>query len=118
MTYDPQALSTHNRITSPDFPKGNAQTIASLGKLGVKRVIDSAVPGGNSWDLRLWEYGDQFRLDWKDVKYQILYNTQAQESEPEPISGMKNGQIKLFNLGVLISSATVFGMQIWKKYAK
>ncbi|MBI2309844.1 hypothetical protein HYU89_03010 [Candidatus Collierbacteria bacterium] len=118
MTYDPQALSTHNRITSPDFPKGNAQTIASLGKLGVKRVIDSAVPGGNSWDLRLWEYGDQFRLDWKDVKYQILYNTQAQESELEPISGMKNGQIKLFNLGILISSSTVFGMQIWKKYAK
>lgn len=118
MTYDPQALSTRNRITSPDFPKGNAQTITLLGKLGVKRIIDSAVPGGNSWDLRLWEYGDQFRLDWRDVKYQILYNTQAQELEVEPIAGVKNGQLKLFKLGVLTSGATVFGMLIWrKKYA-
>jgi hypothetical protein len=54
-------------------------------------------------------------LDWKDVKYQILYNTQAQESEVEPIGGMKNFQLKLFNLGVFISGATVFGMIVWRK---
>ncbi len=118
MTYSPEALLTHNRITSPDFPKGNSKTISRLNELGVKRVVDFSVPGGNSWDLRLWEYGDQFRLDWKDVKYQILYNTQAQELEVEPVGGMKNSQLKLFNLGVLISGATVFGMLIWGKYAK
>ena len=115
MTYSPEELLTHNRITSPDLPKGNSKMISKLGELGVKRVIDYAVPGGNSWDLRLWEYGDQFRLDWKDVKYQILYNTQTQESEAEPAGGMKNSQLKLFNLGVFISGATGFGMIVWRK---
>ena len=115
LTYSPEALLMHNRITSPDLPKGNSKMISRLGELGVKRVIDYAVPGGNSWDFRLWEYGDQFRLEWKDVKYQILYNTQAQESEVEPIGGMKNSQLKLFNLGVFISGATVFGMILWRK---
>ncbi|EKE14304.1 MAG: hypothetical protein ACD_12C00580G0001, partial [uncultured bacterium] len=115
MTYSPEELLTHNRITSPNLPKGNSKMISRLGELGVKRVIDYAVPGGNSWDLRLWEYGDQFRLDWKDVKYQILYNTQTQESEVEPVGGMKNSQLKLFNLGVFISGATGFGMIVWRK---
>ena len=115
MTYSPEMLLMRNRITSPDFPKGNPKTIDRLDELGVKRVIDFAVPGGNSWDLRLWEYGDHFRLDWKDSKYQILFNIQVQELEVEPIGGMKNSQLKLFNLGVFISGLTVFGMIVWRK---
>jgi hypothetical protein len=54
-------------------------------------------------------------LDWKDVKYQILYNTQAQELEVEPIGRMKNSQLKLFNLGVFLSVATLSAMILWRK---
>ena len=99
MTFSPQELSKKNRIVSPDLPKGDPSTIEFLNKMGVKWIVDYAVPGNGPWDLRLWNYGDQFRMDWRDASYQILYNTKAVEEEFEPVIKMKDSQYFLFKLG-------------------
>ena len=119
MTYTPDELSKKNRIVSPDFPKGDPATIELLNKMGVKWIVDYAVPGNGPWDLRLWNYGDQFRMDWRDASYQILYNTKAVEEEFEPIIEMKNSQYFLFKLGLVISVVTCFGILFkYKKYVE
>ena len=119
MTYTPEELSKKNRIVSPNFPKGDPATIELLNKMGVKWIVDYAVPGNGPWDLRLWNYGDQFRMDWRDASYQILYNTKAVEEEFEPIIEMKNSQYFLFKLGLAISAITCFGILFkYKKYVE
>jgi len=119
MTFSPQELLKKNRIVSPNFPKGDPATIAFLNKMGVKWIVDYAVPGNGPWDLRLWNYGDQFRMDWRDASYQILYNTKAVEEEFEPIIEMKNSQYFLFKLGLAISAITCFGILFrYKKYVE
>ena len=65
--------------------------------MGVKWIVDYAVPGNGPWDLRLWNYGDQFRMDWRDASYQILYNTKAVEEEFEPVIKMKDSQYFYLN---------------------
>jgi hypothetical protein len=119
MTYTQDELSKKNRIVSPDFPKGDPATIEFLNKMGVKWIVDYAVPGNGPWDLRLWNYGDQFRMDWRDASYQILYNTKAVEEELEPIIEMKSSQYFLFKLGLAISAVTCFGILFrYKKYVE
>lgn len=119
MTFAPEELSKKNRIVSPDFPKGEPETIEFLNKMGVKWIVDYAVPGNGPWDLRLWKYGDQFRIDWKDASYQILYNTKAVEEEFEPAIQMKNSQYMLLKLGFIASLAACSGILFgYKKYAK
>ncbi|MBI5356996.1 hypothetical protein HZB78_05325 [Candidatus Collierbacteria bacterium] len=119
MTYTPEELSKKNRIVSPDFPKGDPATIELLNKMGVKWIVDYSVPGNGPWDLRLWNYGDQFRIDWKDASYQILYNTKAVAEEFEPIIKMKDSQYFLFKLGLAVSAVACFGILFgYKKYVK
>lgn len=119
MTFSPQELSQKNRIVSPNFPKGEPSTIEFLNKMGVKWIVDYAVPGNGPWDYRLWKYGDQFRMDWRDASYQILYNTKAVEEEFEPIIEMKNSQYFLLKLGLAVSVVTCFGILFgYKKYVK
>ncbi|MEK7111175.1 MAG: hypothetical protein AAB856_01130, partial [Patescibacteria group bacterium] len=119
MTFSPQELSQKNRIVSPDFPKGDPSTIEFLNKMGVKWIVDYAVPGNGPWDLRLWNYGDQFRMDWRDASYQILYNTKAVEEEFEPVIKMKDSQYFLFKLGLIVSVLSCSGILFgYKKYVK
>lgn len=119
MTFTPEELSKKNRIVSPNFPKGEPETIEFLNKMGVKWIVDYAVPGNGPWDLRLWKYGDQFRIDWKDASYQILYNTKAVEEEFEPAIQMKNSQYMLLKLGFIASLAACSGILFgYKKYVK
>jgi hypothetical protein len=119
MTFTPEELSKKNRIVSPNLPKGDPSTIEFLNKMGVKWIVDYAVPGNGPWDLRLWKYGDQFRMDWRDASYQILYNTKAAEEEFEPIIEMKSSQYFLYKLGLAVSIVTCFGILFgYKKYVK
>ncbi|MEK9171204.1 MAG: hypothetical protein AAB823_00670 [Patescibacteria group bacterium] len=119
MTFSPQELSKKNRIVSPDLPKGDPSTIEFLNKMGVKWIVDYAVPGNGPWDLRLWNYGDQFRMDWRDASYQILYNTKAVEEEFEPVIKMKDSQYFLFKLGLIVSVLSCSGILFgYKKYVK
>jgi hypothetical protein len=115
MTYPAEELGKRNRITGPYLPKGEAATIDLISGLGVKWAVDSATPGGAQWDLKLWEYGDQFQVAWKDVKYQILYNSRATSELVEPLWWMRSRQSRLFLLGLGVSGMTMITLGLTRR---
>lgn len=107
LTYPSEELAKRNRITGPYFPKGQTETVDLVGRLGGKWFVDSVTPGGAQWDLKLWEYEDQFQQVWKDEKYQILLNTGAVDELVEPLGWMREQQYRLFLLGLAVSGITM-----------
>ena len=115
LTYPSEELAKRNRVTEPYFPKGQPETVDLVGRLGGKWFVDSATPGGASWDLRLWEYGGQFVNVWKDDKYQILLNVGAADEVIEPTGGLRFWQYRLFLLGTVISGVTIMTLWLTRK---
>ncbi len=115
LTYPAEELAKRNRVTGPYLPKGNSKTIDLISRLGVKWMVDSATPGGAPWDLRLWEYGDQFQAVWKDEKYQILLNIGAVSEIVGPNSWLRVWQYRLFILGSGVSGMTMITLGLTRK---
>lgn len=113
LTYPKDKLAERNRITGPFLDKGMNETIELISKLGVKWVVQPVIHGGNSWELKLWEYPNQFELVWQDAKYQIFRNLEAAEVQLEPVGYLKRGQSDLYKLGLVISLITLVGV-LWK----
>ena len=88
--------------------------ISRLGELGVKRVIDYAVPGIPG----IFGYGNTVinsGWNWKDVKYQILFTKQLR-NQVKPIGGMKNFQLKYLTWGIYFRSDRIHYDSLEKKY--
>ena len=71
-------LDTSGRVSSAAIPKNSLQTMPLLNQLGVKYVVQGVIHGAAPWELQLWNYPDQFTLDYEDERYQVHTNQLAQ----------------------------------------
>lgn len=113
LTYPKDKLMERNRITGPFLDKGMSRTIDLLNKLGVKWIAQPVIHGANSWELRLWEYPNQFIKIWSDEKYEIFENTKAAGFQAEPVVGMRDNQRELFIIGIWVSMTTGILVLFW-----
>ena len=71
-------LETSGRVSGAAIPKNSPQTMPLLNLLGVKYAIQGTVHGAAPWELQLWNYPDQFTMDYEDTRYQVHSNHLAQ----------------------------------------
>lgn len=104
------------RVSSVQLVKSSRRTMNLLSDLGVKYVVQPTVHGAASWELRLWEYPDQFRKVYEDGQYQVFENLLT-GSPQEPYVSVYQTHRRLFLFGAAISSVTLLGMLVILKTA-
>lgn len=104
------------RTSAVQLPKNGKRTMAILNELGVKYVVQPTVHGAQPWELRLWEYADQFKLLYQDDQYEVYENMLAREPIG-PNDSLIPVQNKLFYLGITLSGLAVIGTLIWYKHS-
>jgi hypothetical protein len=70
-------LNTSGRVSGATISKNSLQTMPLLNLLGVKYVVQGTVHGAAPWELQLWNYPNQFTLEYEDEQYQVFLNKAA-----------------------------------------